>query len=542
MSERSPRWMLGVHDVLRWAAIGPAMWIGATAAAGLVGMLAIGWLAGALRVGGAFEGGLVAPSLWFALVVLALWSLQLTLGMVLRRGSKRAKVAVKRLMWWSVMGAAGVVAAAFMQSEGAYGATPLTTLVVLAMVAAPVLAGALGVASVLGALRGLRDRSRTGRWGSVTATVYGLLVGAGFVLVPALLANLAPAAPAHGLALVAAWEHPALWARESSDRLARIGADTAPERVFTLEELGLGVLRVEHPLARWLGAQRDPAGETRPARPSVSPASRADEGSGGMAQRNAPSPAADPSPEALVLVAWNVNAGPFGDRDAQVPRVEEALRAWSEAGVGLLVLQEVEPDWVPRLSAALGPEYAHVMGRSGGMMRIVLFFRESRLSLRGWDELSSVVGGSDQLRAPVSARFTLDGAQPIEVIGVHLTRGDAAEDGRRRHEEAQRLAALSARGDEPLLVVGDFNADCALAGGPDACHRSFRSLLERGGTWIVPREPLSTTCSTRYDTMLDHVVAMRGAEQARGEVDVLTGYCDAMEPGAHRPLRASLSF
>ena len=547
MTERSPRILLGLHDLVRWCVCAPALWVGLGGLMAMLSALAVRELAGALLVAGAFDGGLLVPSLWFGGIVFALWCLYFVLSVALRRESRRAKVAVKRLMWWAFVGVGGGTAAWYMRREADYGDTPLTTLAVLAMVASGVLALALTAAVTTAALDAVRSRARRGRWGALTATVYGLGTAALALVAALALALSAPAAPAYAVVLASAWQSPAAAPQATAERLERLGHDDHEARRFTAEELGLELPEASDAQALLVDAREKvlrradmvlaPAdaqpqetseeGEGTPSTDEVAPAAPSEVATRRLRRR----------PPPLDVVVWNTNAGPFGDRDGQLPFIAESIGAWAEDGVGLFLLQEVEPDWIDRIQSELGPGFGRIQSRSGRMMRVVIFFDTARLTLRGWDELTSVVDGSTARRAPIAARFWVDDLRPLEVMNVHLTRGSVEEDGERRVEEARRLGALTRRGDDPLLILGDFNADCRLEAEVEACHPTLPALLDVGGEWVRPERAISTTCSERYDTMLDLVVAMRGAEQGAHRVEILEGYCDDMASGAHRPLR-----
>ena len=265
-----------------------------------------------------------------------------------------------------------------------------------------------------------------------------------------------------------------------------------------------------------------------------------EQATGGASAAEAPASGALP---ATTILAWNVNAGVHSDRDQQLPFIIASL-AGSDADI--LALSEVQPSWFGRLTAGASSgdrSYGGRLGEWGNTQRLAVLWDEARFDFVRADEMTGVVDGHGRgNRAPLAVvlRDRASGVE-VEVVAIHLNRGD---DARRTTQAARLNTGIRERsGDRLTVVIGDGNVDCPLETAPAGCNDAFHRLVADDVlTWIDPAERRETTCTTRYDDMLDVAFVDDAAVAAHASVDVLTGaaWCDRMDRGAHYPIRLSL--
>lgn len=262
----------------------------------------------------------------------------------------------------------------------------------------------------------------------------------------------------------------------------------------------------------------------------------------------APSEAAAPAP--IRVAAWNANSGVDSDRgthDAQLDAVATTVASWFQRG-DVVALSEVAPHWMDTVEnrADEVTEVGAYRGTTGCNQGLMILFREDRFEAFDRHEMTGVPDGRRCVRAPilVGLRDRASGLE-FDVVVAHLIRGSRDEGPRARAAEADRLRRLlDERGDRPVIVVGDFNADCPLDRAPAGCADAFHALVEGDFlAWRAPSERRETTCSTRYDDMLDLVFVGRGARDWPAEVRVADDreFCDRMQRGAHFPVFAEFS-
>jgi len=241
----------------------------------------------------------------------------------------------------------------------------------------------------------------------------------------------------------------------------------------------------------------------------------------------------------VTVFAWNVNSGVDSDRDQQLPFIMTSL---ADTDADVIALSEVQPQWFDRIvgGASDGERtYGGRLGEWGDTQRLAVLWDEDRFEFVRADEMTGVVDGHGRgNRAPLAVviRDRASGAE-LEIVTIHLNRGDDA----RRTTQATRLNALirDRSGDRPTIVIGDGNVDCPLDAAPGGCNDAFHRLVDDAVlTWIDPVARRQTTCTTRYNDMLDVAFVDDPALAAEASVTIPDDriWCDRMAAGAHYPI------
>ena len=254
--------------------------------------------------------------------------------------------------------------------------------------------------------------------------------------------------------------------------------------------------------AHWF-RQRRPAAVARPRRVV----------SDRRARRCAPRGPAQPDAagDPITVVGWNI-----GLDDAAIGAIAERIGVF--AGVDLWSIAEVNcTNAVSALEAAAEEEevgdFGAVLGPSGGGMRLVALYDDTRFDLLEWFELTDI-NTTGNARAPLvlHLRDTVSGAQFLFMVN-HLYRSRDDE----RHTQAQMLREWAEGKTLPVIAVGDYNFDWEAEGGERA-HDAGYDLTTEGGAWqwVRPASLVTSQCSgwpCRYDSVLDFVFT---AGPARG--------------------------
>lgn len=245
------------------------------------------------------------------------------------------------------------------------------------------------------------------------------------------------------------------------------------------------------------------------------------------------------SDEAITVAGWNI-----GLDDADVDTVAARIGAFD--GVDLWGLAEVNrPSAVPALEAGaeLGEvgDFAAVLGPSGGGMRLVALYDDTRFDLLEWFELEEI-NTTGNARAPLvlHLRDTLSGEQFLFMVN-HLYRSRNEE----RHTQAQMLQEWAEGKALPVIAVGDYNFDWEVQGG-EAVHDAGYDLMTEGSAWewVRPPQLVTTQCSgwpCRYESVLDFVFAAGPAREWRAESEIIVApgdFPDTLETSDHRPVLA----
>lgn len=306
----------------------------------------------------------------------------------------------------------------------------------------------------------------------------------------------------------------------SASRQLGFGARTHAPR------LDRGIIVIAAAAACVLACDRRPATESL-AVPDAAPVVA-------TAEKVAPAP-----PHPIRMVSWNVNAG-RGDQDQQLPFVRSQLGEWADAHV--FALSEVERTWFETIfdEAASTRPLETRLGTTGANMRLAIAVDASRLEVLEWEELGDV-GGSERARDPlaVTLRDRFSGLE-FRLVTVHLIRGNAEQ----RRGEAARLREWMLASDLPTIAIGDFNMDCPVGRGAEACDASFADLVgDEGVAWFPARKPQDTTCNGDRADMLDLVFASGPAQQWPLRTGTRTNpeFCSEMATGAHFPIVVELA-
>lgn len=252
-----------------------------------------------------------------------------------------------------------------------------------------------------------------------------------------------------------------------------------------------------------------------------------------------PVPAAAQS-EPLTVAGWNV-----GLDDADVATVAERIAAFD--GVDLWGLAEVNrPNTAPALEAAAeegeADDFKAVVGASGGGMRLVALYDDSRFDLLEWYELDDI-NTTGNARAPLvlDLRDTASGERFLFMVN-HLYRSRNDE----RWKQAELLNAWAATKTLPVIAVGDYNFDWDILAGSQVHDRGY-DLMTAGGVWewVKPADLVTTQCSgwpCAYESVLDFVFTAGPAQNWRAESEIIVAagdFPDDATTSDHRPVIAN---
>jgi endonuclease/exonuclease/phosphatase family metal-dependent hydrolase len=280
---------------------------------------------------------------------------------------------------------------------------------------------------------------------------------------------------------------------------------------------------------------------TAPSTPASTPAHSAAAGRTAIpaAQSQAGQAGQRSTGEPVIVAGWNV-----GLDDADVDTVAARIAAFD--GVDLWGIAEVNrPHAVAGLEAAAEEgeigDFAAVLGRSGGGMRLVALYDQSRFDLLESYEVEEI-NTTGNARAPLvlHLRDRLSGASFLFMVN-HLYRSREEE----RHKQAQLLNDWAEHKTLPVIAVGDYNFDWDIQGGERAHDLGYDLMTEDGAwEWVRPAQLVTTQCSgwpCRYESVLDFVFTAGPARDWRAESEIVVAPGDFPDDGTtsdHRPILA----
>lgn len=186
----------------------------------------------------------------------------------------------------------------------------------------------------------------------------------------------------------------------------------------------------------------------------------------------------------ISILAWNVESGGI---DPEV--IADQLRELS--GYDIYCLQEVANENFDRYTAALGPDFQSVNGRTGRNDRLQISFNSKRFELLETKELMEhrdFILNNGTHRSPLYVRLQdkENGLQFI-VMTNHLARGNAEL----RKEQAIGLREWARDQNVGIINIGDFNMDFDFETerGNDAFPEIIRDNIF---TWVRPVELIDT--------------------------------------------------
>jgi endonuclease/exonuclease/phosphatase (EEP) superfamily protein YafD len=280
----------------------------------------------------------------------------------------------------------------------------------------------------------------------------------------------------------------------------------------------------------------------QPARSAAAPAalsSASTQGQGAVTQPAGQQVSEPDTDEAITVSGWNV-----GLDDADVDTIAARIAAFD--GVDLWGITEVNrTDAVADLEMASEQgevgDFAAVLGPSGGGMRLVALYDDTRFDLLEWYELEEI-NTTGNARAPLVLYLqdTLSDQKFLFMVN-HLYRSREEE----RHKQAQLLNEWAAGKALPAIAVGDYNFDWDVQMG-ERIHDLGYDLMTEGGAWewVRPAQLVTTQCSgwpCRYESVLDFVFAAGPAREWRAESEIVVApgdFPDDDTTSDHRPVVA----
>jgi uncharacterized protein YraI len=192
-------------------------------------------------------------------------------------------------------------------------------------------------------------------------------------------------------------------------------------------------------------------------------------------------------------------------------------------------------------AAAVGEaaDYGSVLGESGGGDRLLALYDATRFTLiNSWEEEPINTTGNTRAALVLHLRETTS-AQEFLFMVNHLYRSRDEE----RHKQAELLNRWAARQTLPVLAVGDYNFDWAIAG---SGHDRGYDLLTANNhfAWVRPDTLVTTQCSgwpCQYNSVLDFVFTAGAAQSWRAEVEIVVvpgDFPDDNTTSDHRPVLA----
>lgn len=240
----------------------------------------------------------------------------------------------------------------------------------------------------------------------------------------------------------------------------------------------------------------------------------------------------------MTVAGWNV-----GLDDADVATIAERIAAFD--GVDLWGIAEVNrTNAVPSLEKAAevgeAGDFKAVLGQSGGGMRLVALYDDSRFDLLEWYELDEI-NTTGNARAPLvlDLRDTVSGERFLFMVN-HLYRSRNEE----RWKQAELLNEWAATKTMPVIAVGDYNFDWNISG---SVHDQGYDLMTDGGAWewVQPANLVTTQCSgwpCQYESVLDFVFVAGPAQQWQAESEIVVApndFPDDATTSDHRPVIAN---
>lgn len=254
---------------------------------------------------------------------------------------------------------------------------------------------------------------------------------------------------------------------------------------------------------------------------------------------------AQPAPELLVVVGWNVE----GFERSDPATIAERIAAFEDVDLwGLSEVTDADDAEAYEIAAEIGEnaDYESIVGTTGNNILLVILYDAERFTLIDRLELREIqIGG----RAPLVAHF-LDAETGGEFLFMvnHLLRGN--DTGRR--QQAQRLNDWAEAQTLPVIAVGDYNFDWEVING-DADHDPGYDNMVADGVWewVRPNVLVRTQCSALpaatteddcgFNSVLDFVFVSGVAQRwrAASEIIVFEGdFPDTDATSDHRPVLA----
>ncbi len=244
--------------------------------------------------------------------------------------------------------------------------------------------------------------------------------------------------------------------------------------------------------------------------------------------------------ETLSIVGWNAEAN-FNGAD---PTVIAERMAFME-GVDIWGFCEVKNSaWAQELEhgAEVGESanFDHILGTTGGNIRLLIIFDADRLERLSNEELHDVNEGNH--RAPLIAKFRIRLTSVEFLIMVnHLARGNASL----RHEQATKLREWATDQTLPVIAVGDYNFDWHYRHGESDHDQGYDNLTAGSVfTWIRPPILVRTQASS-YDGVLDFVFVANKPATWKASSRILRepgDFPDSKSTSDHRPVSATIEI
>lgn len=245
-------------------------------------------------------------------------------------------------------------------------------------------------------------------------------------------------------------------------------------------------------------------------------------------------------PAPITVVGWNTQLS-----DAAITRITDRIAAFTEINLwGLTAVNQLTYQYDLEAAAEAGEmaDFGSVMGRSGGGERIVALYDTSRFDMiDSWEQdLLDTAAGNARAALVLHLRDKPTDIQLLFMVN-HLER-DLPE---LRQQQAQALNAWAARQVLPVIAVGDYNVDWAVA---DEVHDPAYDTLvaDERFQWIRPAELLTTECNgwpCEMRVVQDFVFTVGAAQSWLAASIIATtpdDFPDDETTSNHRPVVASL--
>jgi endonuclease/exonuclease/phosphatase family metal-dependent hydrolase len=207
-----------------------------------------------------------------------------------------------------------------------------------------------------------------------------------------------------------------------------------------------------------------------------------------------------PHPGELWVMCWNLQTFP---KAVSTPaHVAQLLGGTAADVVGVEEIQE--QDAFADLDARL-PDYEGVLASNGdGYSRVGLLYRPGSVQV---DQVQTLfLGDADAFPRPPLAAHVVGQGVELTVVVVHLkAQGDATSEARRRDAVRKLETWMSARPDQRVIVIGDWNDEVTDVGAENV----FAPLLDKADAYTVLTLPLAQAGESTYipfPSFIDHMV------------------------------------
>jgi len=243
--------------------------------------------------------------------------------------------------------------------------------------------------------------------------------------------------------------------------------------------------------------------------------------------------------ESLRFVGWNAEAN-FNGADPTV--IAERMAFMPDVDVwGFCEVKD--SNWADELEYGAhlgsGDPFDHVLGTTGGQIKLLVIFNTDRFDRVGDEELHDINQGNH--RAPLVVKLRLKStAQEILVMVNHLARGNASL----RREQATKLNQWAGQQSLPIIALGDYNFDWHYRHGESDHDEGYDNMVA-GNVFRWVRPPvLIRTQASHFDGVLDFVFTanLPAAWQATAIIVREPGdFPDNDSTPDHRPVIATLT-